>query len=310
MTQSPIFVYGALRSGTTLLHLMLGGHRGIHSASEADYLFDHITPDASGPGGWRYDRAAVADDWIFRDIAKLELPDGQGTDLTAAIVDQLMARVPDQRLSVNLHRNAPLAHKIFPDAKFIHLLRDPRDVARSSVGMGWTGNSFYGVDHWIATEQAWAEANIPDDQVFEIRFEDLMQDLETGLSRMCDFLGLPFDPAMLDYHENSTYGPPDPSIAQKWKTKASVREIALIEGRVGELLTACGYEPNGGTATPGMLEALSLTVGHRANRWKYNINRYGPGLFFTHHIARVLRLRQMAETLAARKAAIDLKHLK
>lgn len=309
MSESPIFVYGALRSGTTLLHLMLGGHSGIHSASEADYLFDHITPDPNGPGGWRYDREALAKDWIFRDIAKLALPDGQGTDLTAAIVDQLVARAPDQILSVNLHRNAPLAHRLFPDAKVIHLLRDPRDVARSSVGMGWTGNSYFGVDHWIETERAWAAAGIPESQVFEIRFEDLMQDLEAGLTRMCDFLGLPFDRAMLDYHENSTYGPPDPSIAQKWKKRADPHEIALIEGRAGNLLKACGYEPNGAPAMPGAFENVSLTVGHRLNRWKYNIDRYGAGLFFKHHITRVLGLRQVAQQFAAEKAAIDLKHL-
>ncbi len=308
---SPVFVYGALRSGTTLLHLILDAHPAIHSASEADYLFDHVRPDPSGPGGWRYDTEALADDWIFRDIVKLEVPEGrQGLDLAQAVCATLAGRAPGQQLSVNIHRNAPVMAAMFPEAKIIHLLRDPRDVARSSVGMGWSGNSYYGVDHWIGTESDWDAADIPPERVLEVRFETLISDIKGELTRICDFLGLEFDPRMLDYHEQTTYAAPDPSIAGKWREKAAPREIALIEGRLGGLLEARGYDSAGTAAQPGAVEALRLILQHRLNRWRFNMRRYGAGLFFGRHLAKLFRCTALEARLAARQETIRIRNLK
>lgn len=306
----PFFVYGALRSGTTLLRLILNNHSGIHSPGEADYLFDHVRPDPSGPGGWRYDVGALADDWIFRHAA-IDLPeDLDGIDLAHALTDLLSEEEPDAMTSVNIHRNAARMAALFPRAKFIHLLRDPRDVARSAVGMGWNGNSYYGVRHWIETEADWDAAGIPESQVFAIRFEDLMADLETGLAAMCGFLGVPFEPRMLDYHKTSTYEPPDPKIAQKWRTKASAREIARIEGLAGPLMKARGYELAGAPVTPGAAEEIFLGADNRFRRMHFNIRRYGFGLFTAHHAARILGLRPLADRLAARQFEIKLQNLK
>ena len=88
----------------------------------------------------------------------LALPEGlEGADLIRALVADLAERSAG-KLSLNIHRNAHIMAAVFPDAKVIHLVRDPRDVARSSVGMGWTGNSYFGVDHWIGTERDYAAA--------------------------------------------------------------------------------------------------------------------------------------------------------
>ncbi len=299
---SPVFVYGALRSGTTLLRLMLSGHPALHSTGEADFLFDYIAP-APG-GGWRYDRAALAGDRIFR-AKGLTLPEGlDGADLAEHLLAEMAARAPG-RLCLSLHRAAPKIVALFPRAKIIHLIRDPRDVARSSIRMGWAGNSYFGVDHWIGTEQDWEAAGLDEPEALTLAYESLMADLEGELTRICGFLGLEFDPAMLRYHENSTYyGPPDPGIAQKWKTKASPREIALIEARVGGLLAERGYVPAGPAATPGALELVLLMAGNRMKRWRHNIKRYGLGLFAGHHAARALGLRAIAGKLARRQEAV------
>lgn len=308
--QNPVFVYGALRSGTTFLHLILNGHPALHAPGEADYLFDHITPDPTGPGGWRYDKAALAADRIFR-AAEITVPaDLQGIDLARDLVMQLAAKAPGRQLSLNIHRNAHLMAAVFPDAKIIHLLRDPRDVARSCVGMGWSGNSYYGVHLWIGTESTWDAASIPEERVLTVRFEDLIADLEPGLTELCGFLDLPFDPNMLEYHTRSTYDPPDPTIAYKWRKKAGAREVALLEGRAGALMQARGYELAGEPARPGPVEKLTLAAGHRWKRWQYNIRRYGLGLFLQHHVARLAGLRQMEARLAARQEAIRVQNLK
>jgi len=304
-TSSPVFVFGALRSGTTLLRLMLKSHPGIQSPGEADFLFDHVAPD---PGGsWRYDREALARDRIFR-AKQIALPETGGADLARALV-AAMAALDEGILSLSIHRNAPKMVALFPQAKIVHLLRDPRDVARSSIGMGWAGNSYFGVEHWTGTEAGWDEAVIPEDRVLTVHYETLMADLEAELTRICGFLGLDFAPAMLRYYENSTYAPPDPGIAQKWKTKASPREIALIEGRAGPLLAARGYEPAGAPATPGALERARLGAENRLGRWRHNIARYGLGLFAGHHAARLLGLKGLARRLADRQEAIRIANL-
>ncbi len=309
MSSAPIpllFVFGALRSGTTLLRLMLRHHAGIQSPGEADFLFDHVARDGAG---WQYDIEALERDRIFWAKEVPVRPRTQGKELADGLVADLAALAPGM-LSLNIHRNAPKMVDLFPDAKIIHLLRDPRDVARSSIGMGWAGNSYFGVDHWIDTEAGWDKAAVNPDNVLTVRFEDLMADLEPQLTRICDFLGLKFDPAMLRYYENTTYGPPDPKIAQKWREKAGKREIALIEGRCGPLLAARGYEPAGDPATPGSLELARLTFENRRKRWQHNIKRYGFPLFAGHHAARALGLKSMTRKLAERQEAIRIASLK
>ena len=71
-----------------------------------------------------------------------------------------------------------------------------------------------------------------------------------------------------------------------------------------------GYEPLGDPAYPGALEKLWLKFDHVLNRWKYNVKRYGFGLFVTHHIARILRLKPLADRLAARQLDIKIQNLK
>src|SRR6056297_761789 len=305
-TSSPVFVFGALRSGTTLLRLMLKSHPGIQSPGEADFLFDHIAP--AGDGGWRYDHAALERDRIFR-AKHIAMPETGGADLSRALVAAMAAR-DEGILSLSIHRNAAKMAALFPEAKIVHLLRDPRDVARSSIGMGWAGNSYFGAGHWIGTERDWDAAGIDEGRVLTVRYETLMANLEAELARICGFLGLEFDPAMLRYYENSTYGPPDPGIAQKWKLKAGPREIALIEGRAGPLLAARGYEPAGTPATPGALERTRLVAEHRWKRWRYNIKRYGFGLFASHHAARALGLRGLEKKLHDRQESIQIANLK
>lgn len=307
---TPVFIYGALRSGTTLLHLILGSHSGLSSPGEADFLFDHITPDSTAPGGWRYDRDALAADRIFR-AADITLPEGLfGTDLAQAMIDQLAAKTPGQMLSLNIHRNAHLMAALFPDVKVIHLVRDPRDVARSAMQMGWQGTSYHAVHLWVKTETTWQAADYPQDQVLTVNFETLMADLEAQLTRICDFLGLGFESTMLEYHTRSSYAPPDPKISQKWRQKATPREIALIEGRAGHLMEPLGYELAGEPVTPGGIEKTLLEVRNRLWRWRFNIRRYGLGLFLKHHLARTLGLKAMAADTAAQQEAILIRNLK
>lgn len=275
MRPEPIFVYGALRSGTTVFRLMLNAHDRIQNPGEVDFLFDFLQPDATGPGGWRYDFDRLKDNRIFK-AHDLQIPKGQdGLDLFQNFLQQFQDRKPDAVLTMNLHRHADQVAHIAPKSRIIHMLRDPRDVARSSVIMGWAGLSYYGVNHWMVTEQSWDAADFSTDQVLTLKFEDLMADLESRLTEVCDFLGVPFSTKMLSYHQNTTYGPPDPKLAEQWRRKASPHEIALLEGKCGPLIRARGYASGPVPHFPGRMESASLALRNNIGRRRASLRRYG-----------------------------------
>lgn len=296
------FVFGALRSGTTLFRLMLDHHPQLVNPGEVDFLFDHIHEDGAHPTGWRYDIEALQLSRIFRS-RKLAVPPGvQGTELLADFLTQL-SRDGQGQVTLNVHRNASKIVRLLPQARFIHMLRDGRDVANSSIGMGWVGNSYYGVDHWIATERDWdmAARQLPQAQQMELSFEALMSDLEGQLTAICAFMGVDFAPEMLRYHETSSYGPPDPKIAQQWKRKSPPRMIALIEGKCGPLLDARGYELAGAAAQPNPWEQIWLPAQNRVRRSLFNVNRLGLGLFLRFHLARLVGSKSMKKRLRFEK---------
>lgn len=275
MSAAPVFVYGALRSGTTMFRLMLNAHDGIQNPGEVDFLFDYLHRDPTGRGGWRYDLRTLGDNRIFR-AHGLVIPKGlDGLDLFDSFLDQFRDRDPGAVLTMNVHRHAQRIDEVMPEARVIHLLRDPRDVARSSVGMGWAGLSYYGVDHWIATERDWDAAGLRDDRVLTLKFEDLMADLGGELARVCAFLGVTFSEAMLGYHRDTTYGPPDPKLAEQWRRKAAPHEIALLEGKCGGLIVARGYAAGAAPHLPGRFERLTLALRNNVGRRRASLRRFG-----------------------------------
>ena len=228
---TPVFVYGALRSGTTVFRLMLDAHPALSNCGEVDFLLDYLEPDPSRPCGWRYRREEMVIDRIFR-ARELALDPGlDGLALFEDMLAQLARRSPG-RLTLNIHRHIDRLLAIRPDVEIVHLLRDPRDVARSSIGMGWAGTLYHGVSHWIGTEQAWDRVvpRLGPGQVLTLRYEELFRDIEAELHRVCDFLDVPFDAAMLSYHEGSTYDPPDPQLVEQWRRKSTPEEIAARRG--------------------------------------------------------------------------------
>lgn len=287
-----VLVYGALRSGTTVFRLMLNAHPGLHNPGEADYLFDHLRGTG---GGWRYDLEALGLDRVF-ESAGLALPDGPGADGPALLEDllgQLAARDPG-RLVLAIHRHVDRAAALLPGARIIHLLRDPRDVARSCIGMGWAGTPYHGVRLWLDTERAWERTapRLPPERVLTLKYEDLIAAPEAELGRVCAFLGVDFAPEMLRYHETTTYGPPDPALIAQWRRKLGPDDLALLEGRIGALLTARGYAPSGAAPrSPGALERAALGARDRIAVWRHAAAHHGAGLVLAEKLSRRLGLR-------------------
>lgn len=268
-----VVLYGALRSGTTMMRLLLDGHPDIACLGETDFMFEHFVP---GPGGAVLDAAALQGDRIFRDSG-LPVPVARtAPEALAEMVRAARAKGGKKVHVLVLHRHLALFREMMPQTRIIHLVRDPRDVARSSIGMGWAGNTWYGVNHWINTEADWETQNVPADLVLPIRYEDFLQTPVPTLTRLCDFVGVAFDPVMLRLEERSSYEPLDPGLAYQWRRKQTAREISEVEAKIGPLLVARGYEPAGPPpALPGLLRRIQLWIGTRRHVWGVRIRRYG-----------------------------------
>lgn len=302
-------VFGALRSGTTLFRLMLGAHPEIGDVGEADYLFDYLHRNSHGRG-WRYDIDQLKMDRLFqsRGLDVVDSTDRKG--VTDAFLDQLNSRCPGH-FGFVIHRNVDKAATLFPGTRFIHIIRDPRDVAVSCINMGWAGNTYFGVDFWIDTERNWDETQPRLQSVLEIRYRDLVSDPHTQLQRACKFLGISFCPKMLDYPATSTYGPPDPSAIQRWKSNLSRRAVELVEVKAGPLMLKRGYELSGyHPDPPGIVEKGCLYLNDKARKWKFAVSRYGVLVFLLGKLMRLLPIPPLHATIRARMNEHDTRHLR
>ena len=267
-------VFSALRSGTTVLRLMLDAHSCISCPDEADYMFDFlsVTPD----GRWQYDRAALARDRVFK-MAEVSYPEGlDGLDALSGMVSQI--HTSDQLPILILHRGLKTAMAAHPGVKVIHMVRDPRDVAQSSIGMGWAGNVFFGVDHWLQTEGEWAERDdrFAPGQVLPVSYEALIANPDAELARITAFLGFSYEPEMLNYAGGTTYSKPDIRLVEQWHHKLTPRDLGLVEAKVGGLMQSRGYQPSGHPPiVPTRWQQFRLMLQNRSVIWGTKFVRFG-----------------------------------
>ena len=195
----PVFLVGFPRSGTTLLDQILSGHPGVTVLEEKDTLQDSWQRYAESGSGMQ----------AFLHATPAELAEDRRRYW--ARVDSYMPLRPVDRLFVDkLPLNTlflPLLARLFPTAKFIFALRDPRDVVLSCFMQTFTLNE--AMRHFLSLEEtadfyaavmglgARSLDALPN-RVHRVRYEDLVAGTEEEARRLLEFLGLPWDPAVLD----------------------------------------------------------------------------------------------------------------
>lgn len=304
------FICGALRSGTSLLHLMLDAHPAITNPGEFDFLFDGLTELGQEPSVEQY-AGFLIKSRIFN--SKPININPACTDYHQLINDLVSQLDGSGILCLNIHRNFDWAQYYFPDAKFVHILRDPRDVAKSTIRMGWAGNTYNAVDHWMESEKSWDRLVRRGNPAsfFQFRYEDLIGDLSGTLTALCYFLNTEYDSKMLRYHENSTYSPPDISLTQQWKRLQTPREIELVEIKASGLIQARGYELSAGDPRPpNFYERLSLMFANRIYRYRFSIRRYGLLLSIAQRLTAAFPMLPGADWCRQRVHLIQISHLK
>jgi hypothetical protein len=212
------FILGSPRSGTTLLRLMLDAHPELAIPPES-----HFIPDLLGVWAKADSPAeAFADGLIgFRQFDKFHVdPD----ELRRRLTDPPVAKVGEAirtfyRLYAETHgkprwgdktpvmpyiRIMPTISRKLPEAHFIHVIRDGRDVA-SSLRTVWFGPSGIedSAEFWVKHVERARQRGTEVPHYTEVFYEELATQPEPVLRRLCEELALEFDPVMLRYHERA-----------------------------------------------------------------------------------------------------------
>lgn len=291
----PFFIVGAQRSGTTLVRLILNAHskiaipeegtfwmpllreqRGhfaenIHSARLDGYL--RYIKNNSQFKVWEMDDLAFFDD--LQATEKLTL-----AELMACFYQKYALR--HGKLfwgdkTPSFFRMVPDLKVLFPRAKFIHIVRDGRDVHLSLRGREkGRKNIAVSAYEWSYKIQKVRDEfrSLPDDRHFEVRYESMVSDPESSAREICKFLSLEFEPGMLDFWKNSEefigdhhsdliFQPVSEKSTGKWKTGLSSREIMQFEYIASKWLTEFDYEMQNENFTLAEIIAarLKLLVG-------------------------------------------------
>jgi hypothetical protein len=287
---TPVFIGGCGRSGTTLLGSILGAHSDCLCVPESPFKTDilrHYDPAATNT---RQLLSAILETRRFKlwglDTALLR-QSLDATNLTYAdgllwlvakygeCVGKPAARFWIDHTPANV-RSAVTLSELFPRAKFIHIVRDGRGVASSILPLDWGPNTIDGVADWWTESVAYglaAESWGGTERVARVRYEDLVLSFESTVRKLCSFVGLDFQPAMLKADgfkvpgytttQHALVGSvPQPSRVNAWERSLAARQIEIFEAIAGELLRYLGYELKYG------LKARKAT---RAEKWLFAI---------------------------------------
>ena len=145
--------------------------------------------------------------------------------------------------------------RLFPDARFIHAVRDGRDIYLSWRKMDPTKSNICvtALEWAYKVKKAQKELKTLDStRVVEIRYEDFVENSEKELKKICGFLGLKYESNMLNYwqtseqfigshHSSLIFKPVSGSSVKKWQKELSENEILEFELIAGRLLSTMGY---------------------------------------------------------------------
>src|ERR671915_2561049 len=283
-TPAPLVV-GMNRSGTTLLRMMLDAHPELTIPPETHFVPDLIDVekrDGASPelftevitsqrewGDFGFDEEDLLE--RFRQVQRLDAGSAIRAFFELYAERQGKPRWGDKTPRYVSRMRA--IQKALPEARFVHVIRDGRDVALSVLDRTVKDLTVAAVAGRWKEKVSKARRDAPRLRHYlEVRYEDLILEPEATLRQICEFIQLDWDEAMLDYHERSaerlaemqrelpdqdgktklsverrmathakTREPPDPDRVARWRTQMSDEDRAEFEEAAGELLAEIGY---------------------------------------------------------------------
>jgi hypothetical protein len=273
------FIVGNDRSGTTMLRLILDRGPDLAIPPESMFLTDFAgVQERGGPASPEEAQALMAEVWEHPKVRLWELPGPPPSvpaDLAPADAYRFVVEAP-YRAYATKHGKPEWADKtphyvhhvdelirVWPDARFVVLVRDGRDVALSLRRMPFGPNNAWAAAQWwargIRAGQR-AQADHPD-HVMTVRYEDVAADPRGTVPRICDFLGVRYDDDMLALEkadrsrivaDQASWFPTifegiSTGAVGRWRREMSARDQRIFDALAGDELRALGYEAGSGT---------------------------------------------------------------
>jgi hypothetical protein len=281
MTNPFVFIVGCPRSGTTLLQRIVDAHPDLAICPETFWVCYYfkkrvgLTPEGCATPElisrlfeyYKFYRMKLG-----REELESLCPSGSAVayaDFVAAVFDRhgetrgkplVGDKTPDYV------RNLPTLHSLWPRAKFVHLIRDGRDVCLSAINWKRKAAKLARLFRtwWedpVVTAALWWEWHVRqgreggrglgEDLYCELRYEALVTDTVKECSQLCAFLGLSFHERMLRFHEGQSrpqagldaktaWLPITPGL-RDWRSQMPPADIEAFEAAVGDLIDELGY---------------------------------------------------------------------
>jgi Sulfotransferase family len=297
MASDLVFLVGTGRCGSSLLHELLAQHEDVGFLSNVEdrllappiagrwngQIYRSLPPSFTAKGRLRF---APSEGYriLERRVSPLlcrPFPDLTEADATPWLSRRLRAffggRAAMQGRPTFLHKftgwpRARLLHAVFPEARFVHVIRDGRAVAASLVRMPWW-QGHRGPDAWDwgplgdDDRRAWegsgrsfpvlaglewkilmetfdeAGAAIPPERWLDVRFEDLLHDPTTKTKEVLGFIGLPWTSAFERRFDRYRF---DAGAGVRYREELAAEDLASLDVALAAPLSAWGYHGGGG----------------------------------------------------------------
>ena len=280
LPDSPLFIIGVGRSGTSVLMTLLNGHSRIAFMPETHFLrlylgTGKIKEKLEGMGITKF-RELLDEDEYFRrlnisskTLLRPYLEGEKSFDLRNLYLDAMALYLKGQGKQCIGDKDPrymdylPAVKACCPNAKVIHIHRDPRDVILSKMKADWSAHRPFWLNAMISQIQIKkgrkTAKRLFGKNYYEFSYESLVAEPERSLGKLLAFLGLGFEPEMLDLEssarelvhpseiqwKDNTFKPVLAANTEKWRSQLSPFQIRCVEIICKEWFSNLGYAYSG-----------------------------------------------------------------
>ncbi len=290
----PVHIIGHGRSGTSIFGALCRKYLGIGIGTESQFIVRY-SQSLPAYGDLREDRNVrrlinditreryfercrkfgfqVRSDAIFGDLKERTYRGVLDATFTQLASHLGMQRYGDKTPEYVFH--LPLLGNIFPDAQFIHIVRDGRDVALSAIKSPLSGiknipKAAWDWEQCVGRVRAFTQT-LPRTQFCEIRYEDLLSDPRAVFQQLIEFLGIAeSENSLLNFITENVVGDLRSSNFGKWRKEMTQAQRRQYEQLAGDMLRTFGYPTEfNRLETPGTFSKFRWEIDNRIRQWMY-----------------------------------------
>jgi len=254
-----IFIGGCDRSGTTLLASILGCVDGAIVTPESQFKIELLEKQNNlfiSKNFWRLKIWGLNNNMI----SKILSYSNDGVEVMEKLVTDyalrqgvLLPKLWIDHTPNNLRHSKKLS-LFYPEALFIHIVRDGRAVASSVLSLNWGPNNIIDAADWWVKKLTYGLASqiVMPEKVITVKYESLLLNPKDELQKLCNFLDINYNDSMLN---GRAFKVPDYTLKQHrlvgrsldqtrldvWKKKLTLKEIEFFEHKAGDMLDLMGY---------------------------------------------------------------------